>query len=43
MEVRVIGMDDQLSIVSTDVIFALLRQWNKCVDNVMVGVEFDLL
>jgi hypothetical protein len=25
------------------VIFALLRQWNKCVDNVMVGVEFDLL
>jgi hypothetical protein len=36
-------MDDQLSISSTDLSFALFRQWNKCIGSVMVGVEFDPL
>jgi hypothetical protein len=37
----VIDMDDQLSISSTDLSCAPFRQWNKCIDDIMVGVEFD--
>jgi hypothetical protein len=39
----VIGMDDQLSVGPTDLSFALFRQWNKYIGNVLVSVEFDPL
>jgi hypothetical protein len=39
----VIGIDDQLSICSTDLSFAPFHQWNMCIGNGTVGVDFDPL
>jgi hypothetical protein len=43
MGASVIGMDNQLSIGSTDMSFAPFHQWNTYISNIMVGVEFDPL
>jgi hypothetical protein len=41
MSACVIGMDDQFSIASTDMGFALFEQWNRDISNPMTDVEFD--
>jgi hypothetical protein len=43
MRACVIGVKDRFSIVSIDLSFARFQQRDKDIDNVMIGVEFDLL